>query len=71
MKAISVASLEITQQKRAKAALVQNDKLAAVGRLAASIAHEINNPLESVTNLLYLARTSVDVAEMQEYLVNR
>ena len=71
MKAISAASLEITHQKRAKAALVQNDKLAAVVRLAASIAHEINNPLESVTNLLYLARTSVDVAEMQEYLVNR
>ncbi len=69
VKAISAASLEITQQKRAEAALIRSDKLAAVGRLAASIAHEINNPLESVTNLLYLARSSVDIAEMQKYLV--
>jgi len=37
-------------------ALRESEKLAAVGRLAASIAHEINNPLSSVTNLLYLAR---------------
>lgn len=41
---------------RAEAALIQSEKLAAVGRLAASISHEINNPLESVTNLLYLIR---------------
>ena len=47
---------------------MQSEKLAAVGRLAASIAHEINNPLESVTNLLYLARTSVDLEEVQDYL---
>ena len=68
VEAISAASLEITQQKRAEAALVRSDKLAAVGRLAASIAHEINNPLESVTNLLYLARSSTDAAEIQRYL---
>ena len=35
-------------------ALIENEKLAAVGRLASSIAHEINNPLEAVTNLLYI-----------------
>lgn len=51
---ISAASLEITPQKRAEKALMQSEKLAAVGRLASSISHEINNPLESVTNLLYL-----------------
>jgi signal transduction histidine kinase len=34
--------------------LLNTEKLAAVGRLAASIAHEINNPLEAVTNLLFL-----------------
>jgi PAS domain S-box-containing protein len=54
IQAISAASLEITQQKKAENALLQSEKLAAVGRLASSISHEINNPLEAVTNLLYL-----------------
>ena len=61
-------AIDITRSKQSEAALMQNEKLAAVGRLAASIAHEINNPLESVTNLLYLARTSEDSREIQEYL---
>ncbi len=60
--------LDITTRKQAEEALRTTEKLAAVGRLAASIAHEINNPLESVTNLLYLARTSESFAEVQEYL---
>jgi PAS domain S-box-containing protein len=55
VRAITAASLEITAQKRVEKALIQSEKLAAVGRLASSISHEINNPLESVTNLLYLA----------------
>ena len=54
IRAIAAASLEITAQKRAEKALMQSEKLAAVGRLASSISHEINNPLEAVTNLLYL-----------------
>jgi len=66
--AIAAASSETTRQKQAEAALIQSEKLAAVGRLAASIAHEINNPLESVTNLLYLARESNPTPEVQEYL---
>jgi PAS domain S-box-containing protein len=66
--AIAAASAEITRQKQAEAALMQSEKLAAVGRLAASIAHEINNPLESVTNLLYLARASDPPPIVQEYL---
>jgi PAS domain S-box-containing protein len=53
---------DVTERKRTEAALLRNEKLAAVGRLASSIAHEINNPLESVTNLLYLARTAIDTA---------
>jgi signal transduction histidine kinase len=47
---------DITEQCRSEEALRQTEKLAATGRLAASIAHEINNPLEAVTNLVYLAR---------------
>ncbi|MGI4756835.1 MAG: ATP-binding protein, partial [Janthinobacterium lividum] len=60
--------VDITDSKKAEQALVQNEKLAAVGRLAASIAHEINNPLEAVTNLLYLARTSSASEEINEFL---
>ena len=47
-------STDIALQKRTEEALRQTEKLAAVGRLASSMAHEINNPLASVTNLLYL-----------------
>jgi signal transduction histidine kinase len=43
--------------------LRQSEKLAAAGRLAASISHEINNPLEAVTNLLYLLDTSTSLSE--------
>jgi signal transduction histidine kinase len=59
---------DISDLKRAEIALIQNEKLAAVGRLATSIAHEINNPLEAVTNLLYLARSQSDQAGVNEYL---
>ena len=47
-------TLDITERVLSETALRNADKLALVGRLASSIAHEINNPLESVTNLLYL-----------------
>lgn len=49
---------DITDEKRTQQALLSSEKLAAVGRLASSIAHEINNPLESVMNLIYLARNA-------------
>jgi len=49
---------DITERKRAEAALIQSEKLASVGRMAASIAHEINNPLAAVMNTLYIARNS-------------
>jgi two-component system, sporulation sensor kinase C len=49
-------------------ALRESEKLAAAGRLAASIAHEINNPLEAVTNMLYLARRRCNNEESERYL---
>jgi PAS domain S-box-containing protein len=58
VEAIAAVVLEITNQKKAEAALIQSEKLAAVGRLATSISHEINNPLEAITNLLYLIATT-------------
>jgi signal transduction histidine kinase len=57
---------DITEQLRSEEALRQTEKLAATGRLAASIAHEINNPLEAVTNLVYLARRQP--ANVEKYL---
>jgi len=65
---IIVLGVDVTESKRAEKALMQTEKLAAVGRLASSIAHEINNPLESVTNLLYLARETAINPETREYL---
>jgi PAS domain S-box-containing protein len=47
-------TFDITRRKAVESALIQSEKLAAVGRIASTIAHEVNNPLESVTNLLYL-----------------
>ncbi len=61
-------NLDITERKRTEETLLRTEKLAAVGRLASSIAHEINNPLEAVTNLLYLARHSETLADAQPYL---
>jgi PAS domain S-box-containing protein len=45
---------DVSKRKRAEAALRESERLAAAGRMAAAIAHEINNPLEALTNLLYL-----------------
>jgi signal transduction histidine kinase len=49
---------QMRQFRQAQEALRKSEKLAVAGRLAASIAHEINNPLESVTNLLFLMRSA-------------
>lgn len=57
----------LAQRRQTENALLQSEKLAVAGRLAASIAHEINNPLESVTNLLYLIGTSSTMEEVKLY----
>ena len=50
---------DISERKKMERLMIQSEKLAATGRMAATIAHEINNPLDSVMNLVYLARTGV------------
>src|SRR5215469_4197924 len=51
---------DITDRKLAEYAMRTAEKLAATGKLANAIAHEINNPLEALTNLVYLARMTKD-----------
>ena len=58
---------DITQARLSEEALRRSEKLAAVGQLASSIAHEINNPLEAVINLLYLVRTAESTEDMRTY----
>lgn len=53
---VGVIVLDVSERKRSEDALRKTEKLAVTGRLAASIAHEINNPLEGITNLLFLLR---------------
>jgi PAS domain S-box-containing protein len=75
---VGVIVLDASDRKRSEEALRKSEKLAVTGRLAASIAHEINNPLEAITNLLFLVRnyTTLDEAAlnyvtMAEYEVRR
>jgi signal transduction histidine kinase len=57
----------IQRQAESQEALRRTEKLAVAGRLAASIAHEINNPLAAITNLLYLVSTAEDLATVRKY----
>lgn len=66
---VTCAAIDITERKRAQEALVRSEKLASLGRMAATIAHEINNPLEGVMNLLYLANSTQDLPPLtRQYL---
>lgn len=67
IKSVGIA-IDITAQKRSEEALRRTEKLAAAGRLAATIAHEINNPLTAITNLLFLAKYQSNQPEIQKLL---
>lgn len=62
-KLFTVILRDITQRKQTEAALMRSEKLATVGRLAATVAHEVNNPLEAIANLLYLAEHNPSLDE--------
>ena len=60
---------DVTEEKKLVGALQMSERLASVGRLASTIAHEINNPLEAVTNLIYLSRKHPAIPEeVRSYL---
>jgi PAS domain S-box-containing protein len=59
---------DITMERKTQEALMANEKLAVAGRLAATIAHEIHNPLDSVSNLLYLMRHGANEQEQVQFM---
>ncbi len=59
---------DISERHTAELALMRAEKLASAGRLAAAIAHEVNNPLEGLVNLVYLARSEEDLQRIRRHL---
>ncbi|HEX3941144.1 MAG TPA: PAS domain S-box protein, partial [Acidobacteriaceae bacterium] len=59
----------ITERKHTEAALIKSEKLAVAGRLAAMLAHEINNPLQAVTNLMALLEQSSNLDTREQKFV--
>lgn len=65
--AILEINRDITAQLKAEDALRKTERLAAMGRVAGIIAHEINNPLEAITNTFYLLRDHPSLDEEARY----
>ncbi len=61
---------DITQQKKTEQALRMTERLASVGKLAATVAHEINNPLAAITNLVYLSRQHAVREDVRGFLAS-
>ncbi len=59
---------DVTMERRTQQALISNEKLAVAGRLAASIAHEIHNPLDAVSNMLYLMSAGTTPEETAQFV---
>jgi PAS domain S-box-containing protein len=59
---------DVSSRKRIEQSLLQAEKIAATGRMAATIAHEVNNPLAAVMNLLYLLREKITDDEGRAFL---
>jgi len=58
---------DVTPRKMTEEAMLRTQKLAVAGRMAAAVAHEINNPLEAVENLLYLISTAETTEPVRSY----
>ena len=67
---VAVSARDSTETRLVEKALLRAEQVAAAGKLAASISHEINNPLEAVTNLLFLARTAPELNEETQKLLS-
>jgi signal transduction histidine kinase len=62
--------VDVTERKQAELALLNAEKLATAGRVSSTVAHEINNPLEAVTNLIFLAAEDPGLSpETRSYLM--
>ncbi len=68
MSGVVLVFRDVTMERKTQEALLANEKLAVAGRLAATIAHEIHNPLDAVSNLLYLLKDGVTPEESKQFM---